>query len=102
MDKFIEYKVIDHIAWITLKRNPSNAFSIDFLDDILNSFNLMPMSDDRKKKLDYMWRYEQDLKPQPLPLQYRLNLCGIDPKTIKKKDVVLPQNNFQDYLRSLV
>ena len=35
MDKLIEYKVIDHIAWITLKRNPSNAFSIDFLDDIL-------------------------------------------------------------------
>ena len=35
MDKFIEYKVTNHVAWITLKRNPSNAFSIDFLDDIL-------------------------------------------------------------------
>ena len=40
MDKFIEYKVTNHIAWITLKRNPSNAFSIDFLDDILNTFKI--------------------------------------------------------------
>ena len=40
MDKLIEYKVIDHIAWITLKRNPSNAFSIDFLDDILNTLKI--------------------------------------------------------------
>ena len=36
MDKFIKYKVIDHIAWITMKRNPSNAFNIQFLDEILN------------------------------------------------------------------
>ena len=40
MDKLIEYKVIDHVAWITLKRNPSNAFSIDFLDDILDTLKI--------------------------------------------------------------
>ena len=31
---------MNHIAWITLKRNPSNAFSIDFLDDILDNFKI--------------------------------------------------------------
>ena len=40
MDKFIEYKVTNHIARITLRRNPSNAFSIDFLDDILNTLKI--------------------------------------------------------------
>ena len=36
MDEFIKYKIIDHIAWITMKRNPSNAFNIEFLDEIFN------------------------------------------------------------------
>ena len=40
MDKFVEYKVTDHIAWIKLKRNPSNTFSINFLDDILNTLKI--------------------------------------------------------------
>ena len=40
MDKFIKYKVIDHIALITMKRNPSNAFNIEFLDEILNTLKI--------------------------------------------------------------
>ena len=40
MDEYIKYKIADHIAWITMKRNPSNAFNIEFLDDILNTLKL--------------------------------------------------------------
>ena len=40
MDEFIKYKIIDHIAWITMKRNPSNAFNIEFLDEILKHSKL--------------------------------------------------------------
>ena len=40
MNEFIKYKVIDHIAWITMKRNPSNAFNIEFLDEILNTLKI--------------------------------------------------------------
>ena len=40
MDEFIKYKIIDHIAWITMKRNPSNAFNIKFLDEILNTLKI--------------------------------------------------------------
>ena len=40
MDEFIKYKIIDHIAWITMKRNPSNAFNIEFLDEILNTLKI--------------------------------------------------------------
>ncbi len=40
MDEFIKYKVIDHIALITMKSNPSNAFNIEFLDEILNTLKI--------------------------------------------------------------
>ena len=40
MNEFIKYKVIDHIAWITMKRDPSNAFNIKFLDEILNTLKI--------------------------------------------------------------
>ena len=40
MNEFIKYKVIEHIAWITMKRNPSNAFNIEFLDEILNTLKI--------------------------------------------------------------
>ena len=40
MTKFIQYKITEHIARITLKRNPSNAFSSDFLDDILDTLKI--------------------------------------------------------------
>ena len=40
MDEFIKYKVIDHIALITMRRNPSNAFNIEFLDEILNTLKI--------------------------------------------------------------
>ena len=35
--KNINYKIKDSIAIITLNRSPSNAFTIQFLDEILNS-----------------------------------------------------------------
>ena len=40
MNEFIKYKVIDHIAWIKMKRDPSNAFNIKFLDEILNTLKI--------------------------------------------------------------
>ena len=36
-NKNINYKIEDSIAKITLNRSPSNAFTIQFLDEILNS-----------------------------------------------------------------
>ena len=40
MDKFVKYKVFDHIALITMKRNPTNTFNIEFLDEILNTLKI--------------------------------------------------------------
>ena len=40
MDKFIGYSISENIASITLNRSPSNAFSIDFLDEILNALKI--------------------------------------------------------------
>ena len=47
--KNINYKIEDSIAIITLNRSPSNAFTIQFLDEILNS--LTKASKDKSVKV---------------------------------------------------
>ena len=48
MSKYLYYNVTNNIAEITLAREPSNAFSIDFLNEILNQLKLASKDENAK------------------------------------------------------
>ena len=83
MDKLIEYKVIDHIAWITLKRNPSNAFSIDFLDDILD--NLKIASKDKEVRAIILESVVNGIFSAGLDLNLLINKSGLEIREFLKR-----------------
>ena len=83
MDKLIEYKVIDHIAWITLKRNPSNAFSIDFLDDILD--NLKIASKDKEVRVIILESVVNGIFSAGLDLNLLINKSGLEIREFLKR-----------------
>ena len=83
MDKLIEYKVIDHIAWITLKRNPSNAFSIDFLNDILD--NLKIASKDKEVKAVILESVVNGIFSAGLDLNLLINKSGLEIREFLKR-----------------
>ena len=83
MDKLIEYKVIDHIAWITLKRNPSNAFSIDFLNDILD--NLKIASKDKEVRAIILESVVNGIFSAGLDLNLLINKSGLEIREFLKR-----------------
>jgi len=83
MDKLIEYKVIDHIAWITLKRNPSNAFSIDFLDDILDT--LKNASKNKKVRAIILESDVNKIFSAGLDLNLLINKSGLEIREFLKR-----------------
>ena len=83
MDKLIEYKVIDHIAWITLKRNPSNAFSIDFLNDILD--NLKIASKDKDVRAVILESVVNGIFSAGLDLNLLINKSGLEIREFLKR-----------------
>ena len=83
MDKLIEYKVIDHIAWITLKRNPSNAFSIDFLDDIL--YTLKIASKDKEVRAIILESAVNKIFSAGLDLNLLINKSGLEIREFLKR-----------------
>ena len=83
MDKFIEYKVTNHIAWITLKRNPSNAFSIDFLNDILNTLKIA--SKDKEVKALIVESDINKIFSAGLDLNLLLNKSGLEIREFLKR-----------------
>ena len=48
MNKHLYYNVTNNIAEITLARGPSNAFSLDFLNEILNQLKLASKDENAK------------------------------------------------------
>ena len=76
MDEFIKYKVIDHIAWITMKRNPSNAFNIEFLDEILNTLKIA--SKDKDVRVIIIESYINKIFSAGLDLNLLLNKSGLE------------------------
>ena len=83
MDKLIEYKVIDHIAWITLKRNPSNAFSIDFLDDILETLKIA--SKDKEVRAIILESIVNGIFSAGLDLNLLINKSGLEIREFLKR-----------------
>ena len=83
MDKLIEYKVIDHIAWITLKRNPSNAFSIDFLNDILDSLKIA--SKDKEVRAIILESVVNGIFSAGLDLNLLINKSGLEIREFLKR-----------------
>jgi len=83
MDKLIEYKVIDHIAWITLKRNPSNAFSIDFLDDILDKLKIA--SKDKEVRAIILESVVNGIFSAGLDLNLLINKSGLEIREFLKR-----------------
>ena len=70
----------------------NNAKGGALLDDILNSSGFLPMSDENKMKIDWMWKHKKGLNPAPLSAKYRLNLCGIDGEKISNQ--IIQNNGF--------
>ena len=83
MDKLIEYKVIDHIAWITLKRNPSNAFSIDFLNDILDYLKIA--SKDKEVRAVILESVVNGIFSAGLDLNLLINKSGLEIREFLKR-----------------
>ena len=83
MDKLIEYKVIDHIAWITLKRNPSNAFSIEFLDDILDTLKIA--SKDKEVRAIILESVVNGIFSAGLDLNLLINKSGLEIREFLKR-----------------
>ena len=83
MDKLIEYKVIDNIAWITLKRNPSNAFSIDFLNDILDSLKIA--SKDKEVRAIILESGVNGIFSAGLDLNLLINKSGLEIREFLKR-----------------
>ena len=83
MNKFIKYKVIDHIAWITMKRNPSNAFNIQFLDEILNTLNIA--SNDKHVRVVIIESDINKIFSAGLDLNLLLNKSGLEIREFLKR-----------------
>ena len=83
MDKFIKYKVIDHIALITMKRNPSNAFNIEFLDEILNTFKIA--SKDKDVRVIIIESDINKIFSAGLDLNLLLNKSGLEIREFLKR-----------------
>ena len=83
MEKFIKYKVIDHIALITMKRNPSNAFNIDFLDEILNTLKIA--SKDKKVRVIIIESDINEIFSAGLDLNLLLNKSGLEIREFLKR-----------------
>ena len=83
MDKFIKYKVIDHIAWITMKRNPSNAFNIQFLDEILNTLKIA--SNDKHVRVIIIESDINKIFSAGLDLNLLLNKSGLEIREFLKR-----------------
>ena len=83
MDKFIKYKVIDHIALITMKRNPSNAFNIEFLDEILNTLKIA--SKDKEVRVIIIESDINKIFSAGLDLNLLLNKSGLEIREFLKR-----------------
>jgi enoyl-CoA hydratase/carnithine racemase len=83
MDEFIKYKVIDHIAWITMKRNPSNAFNIEFLDEILNTLKIA--SKDKDVRVIIIESDINKIFSAGLDLNLLLNKSGLEIREFLKR-----------------
>ena len=83
MNKFIKYKVIDHIAWITMKRNPSNAFNIKFLDEILNTLKIA--SQDKEVRVIIIESDINKIFSAGLDLNLLLNKSGLEIREFLKR-----------------
>ena len=83
MDKFIKYKVIDHIALITMKRNPSNAFNIEFLDEILNTLKIA--SKDKNVRVTIIESDINKIFSAGLDLNLLLNKSGLEIREFLKR-----------------
>ena len=83
MDKFIKYKVIDHIALITMKRNPSNAFNIKFLDEILNTLKIA--SKDKDVRVIIIESDINKIFSAGLDLNLLLNKSGLEIREFLKR-----------------
>ena len=83
MDGFIKYKVIDHIAWITMKRNPSNAFNIKFLDEILNTLKIA--SKDKDVRVIIIESDINKIFSAGLDLNLLLNKSGLEIREFLKR-----------------
>ena len=83
MNKFIKYKAIDHIAWITMKRNPSNAFNIKFLDEILNILKIA--SKDKDVRVIIIESDINKIFSAGLDLNLLLNKSGLEIREFLKR-----------------
>ena len=83
MNEFIKYKVIDHIAWITMKRNPSNAFNIEFLDEILNTLKIA--SKDKDVRVIIIESDINKIFSAGLDLNLLLNKSGLEIREFLKR-----------------
>jgi len=83
MDEFIKYKVFDYIAWITLKRNPSNAFNIEFLDEILNILKIA--SKDKDVRVIIIESDINKIFSAGLDLNLLLNKTGLEIREFLKR-----------------
>ena len=83
MDEFIKYKIIDHIAWITMKRNPSNAFNIEFLDEILNTLKIA--SKDKDVRVIIIESDINKIFSAGLDLNLLLNKSGLEIREFLKR-----------------
>ena len=83
MDEFIKYKIIDHIAWITMKRNPSNAFNIKFLDEILNTLKIA--SKDKDVRVIIIESDINKIFSAGLDLNLLLNKSGLEIREFLKR-----------------
>ena len=83
MSEFIKYKIIDHTAWITMKRNPSNAFNIEFLDEILNTLKIA--SKDKDVRVIIIESDINKIFSAGLDLNLLLNKSGLEIREFLKR-----------------
>ncbi len=83
MDEYIKYKIADHIAWITMKRNPSNAFNIKFLDEILNILKIA--SKDKDVRVIIIESDINKIFSAGLDLNLLLNKSGLEIREFLKR-----------------
>ena len=83
MNEFVKYKVIDHIAWITMKRNPSNAFNIKFLDEILYTCKIA--SEDKDVRVIILESDINKIFSAGLDLKLLLNKSGLEIREFLKR-----------------
>ena len=76
MNKHLYYNVTNNIAEITLARGPSNAFSLDFLNEILNQCR----ADWTNHYVVYPLPLDEHL--QSLIDSYRLILISVEASTL--------------------